>query len=162
MLFRSGLLKEDTIVVFVGGSSEDVIPFKKTYGTDPRIRIVGQRPHKEIPLYLKAADLLVLPNTGKEAVSRWYTSPVKLFEYMASGRPIVAADLPSIRDVLNETNAVLVPPDDPEALAKAIMDLCINVDHADRIARQARNDVEQHTWDQRAQTILGFIQSRFV
>jgi glycosyltransferase involved in cell wall biosynthesis len=150
-------LQEDTIIVFVGGSPEDITPFRKNYAVDSRISILGQHPYKEIPLYLKAADVLVLPNTAKESVSRWYTSPIKLFEYMASGRPIVASDLPSIRDVLDETNAVLVPPDEPEALAQAITDLCNDAARADAIATMAYKDVAQYTWKKRAQSILDFV-----
>ncbi len=151
------LLPENTVVVFVGGSPEDMAPFKKKYDNDPRILIVGQRPYKEIPLYLKAADVLVLPNTAKETVSRHYTSPVKLFEYMASGRPIIASDLPSIRDVLNEKNAVLVPPDNPEAFAGAIIDLLNNHTHAEAIATMALRDVQQYSWSNRARSIINFI-----
>ncbi len=150
-------LQENMEAVFVGGSPVDIAPFRKKYGADARIRIVGQRPYKEIPLYLQAADVLVLPNTATEAVSRWYTSPIKLFEYMASGRPIIAADLPSIRDVLNEKNAVLVPPDEPEVLARAIADLCVDPARAGRVATEARREVEQFTWQKRAQSILDFI-----
>ena len=131
-------------------------PFQEKYDNDPRILIVGQR-HKEIPLYLKAADLLVLPNTAKETVSRHYTSPVKPFEYMASGRPIIASDLPSIRYVLNEKNAVLVPPDNPEAFAGAIIDLLNNHTHAEAIATMALRDVQQYSWSNRARSIINFI-----
>ena len=61
----------------------------------------------------------MLPNTAS-AISERYTSPLKLFEYLSLGRPIVASDLPAIREVLtdNET-ALLVPPGDPAALASA-------------------------------------------
>src|SRR5262249_13241169 len=70
------------------------------------------------PRWLAAAAVLVLPNSRAEPISARYTSPLKLFEYMAAGRPIVASDLPSLREVLTGgRNAVLVPPDDPGALA---------------------------------------------
>ena len=57
--------------------------------------------------------MLVLPNPAS-AISSAFTSPLKLFEYMASGRPIVASDLPSLREVLRDgENALLVAPGNP-------------------------------------------------
>lgn len=151
------LLLDDTMVVFVGGTEEDIVPFRQKYGDNPHILIVGQRPHKEIPFYLKAADVLVLPNTAKEASSRWYTSPIKLFEYMASERPIIASDLPSIRDVLNERNVIFVPPDDPKSIAGAVETLLKDNTRVDMLAKNARKDVEVYTWALRAKNILSFI-----
>jgi len=150
-------LPEDTVVVFVGGSPGNIIPFRGKYDNNSQILIIGERSHKEIPLYLKAADILVLPNTGKEAVSRWYTSPVKLFEYMASGRPIIASDLPSMRDILNKKNSALVPPDDPYSLATTIKELLENNNKAVAIAEEAHSNVEQYSWDKRASSLHAFI-----
>ena len=66
---------------------------------------------------LADADVLVLPNPAS-AISNRFTSPLKLFDYMASGRPIVASNLPAIREILRDTeNAVLVEPGNPDALA---------------------------------------------
>lgn len=119
--------------------------------------MVGHRPHQEIPYWLKAADVLVLPNSAKEKISRFYTSPLKLFEYMASGTPIVASDLPSIREVLNEKNAVLVKPDSPEFLTAGIMKVLENPYLSDKISKQAFQDVQNYTWEKRAEKILRFI-----
>ncbi|MEK7581842.1 MAG: glycosyltransferase, partial [Patescibacteria group bacterium] len=108
--------------VFVGGTEYDAEKFRqKARDMDLKnVLILGHKPHKNIPFFLKAADVLVLPNSAKEEMSKSYTSPLKMFEYMASGRPIVASDLPSLREVLNENNAVFVKPDDPESLAEGI------------------------------------------
>lgn len=150
-------LPEDVVAVFVGGSVGNIVPFRKKHNNNPQILVVGESLHKEIPVYLKAADILILPNTGKKAVSRFYTSPIKLFEYMASNRPIIASNLPSIRDVLNERNSVLVAPDDPHALAEAIKELLNNDTKAVALAEEARRNIEEYTWDKRAENILKFI-----
>ena len=76
---------------------------------------------------------------------------------MASKRPIVASDLPSIREILNEENAVLVEPNNPEALAEGIKKILQNPELADKISKQAFRDVQNYTWQKRAQKILGFI-----
>ena len=84
-------------------------------------------------------------------------SPVKMFEYMAGGRPIIASDLPTIREVLNEKNAVFVPPDNPSALAQAIEELLKHPERAQEFARQAKRDVLAYSWDERTKRILSFI-----
>ncbi len=143
--------------VFVGGTEIDVLKFKERFGNKENIKILGQKPHREIPLFLKAADVLVLPNSAKEAISVSYTSPLKLFEYMASRRPIIASDLPSLREILNENNATLVKSDDPEALASGIKIALGNNQLAEKISQKALEDVKNYTWQKRAESILKFI-----
>jgi len=144
-------------VYFIGGTKEDIKDFKVRYSR-PNIHIIGHRPHSEIPYWLKVADVLVLPNTAKENISKYWTSPLKLFEYMASKRPIIASDLPSIREILNESNAILVEPDDPEELARGIQKVLESQELAEKISAKAFQDVQQYTWQKRAAKILKFIQ----
>lgn len=148
------MLPDGSLVYFVGGTEGDVKRFGEMYKDVPNIRLMGHRPHAEVPYWQAASDVLVLPNTAKEAISKYYTSPMKLFEYMASGRPIVASDLPSIRELLNERNAVLVPPDDVRVLVEGICAIFADPIHAKALAQTARVDVETHTWDKRASRIL--------
>jgi glycosyltransferase involved in cell wall biosynthesis len=143
--------------VFVGGTDKDILCFRKKYSSAENIDIISRRPNYEIPFYLKSADILVLPNSGKEDISRFYTSPMKLFEYMASGVPIVASDLPSIREVLNENNSLLVEADNATQLAKGIKRILQDTGFACRISKQAKEDVQKYTWDKRAFIILNFI-----
>ncbi len=147
----SKYLSKDKIIVFVGGVNSDVVKFKEKYKDVHNILILGQKPHKEIAYYLKSADVLVLPNSAKSNVSRLYTSPMKLFEYMASGTSIVASDLPSIREVLNEENSTLVEADNPRVLASEIK-LVLNKDN-----KKALEDVRQYTWENRVLTILKYL-----
>jgi glycosyltransferase involved in cell wall biosynthesis len=150
-------LERGTLVLFVGGTENDVELFKGKYGEKGNVMILGNKPHDSIPLYLRAADVLALPNSGKEKISQLYTSPMKLFEYMASGTPIVASDLPSLREVLNDKNAVLVPPDSPMELARGLKELLADSGNASVLARQALGDVEQYDWKKRAGGILSYI-----
>ena len=153
-------LDADTVVVFVGGTPWDIESFKNKYrGATSRchLDIIGQKPHSEIPLYLKAADVLVLPNSAKEDISRLYTSPVKLFEYMASGVPIVASDLPSIREILNEECAVFAKPDDALSLAEKIKYSLANVSKAVILSNRALEEVKKYSWKERAKSIEGFM-----
>ncbi|HYC82961.1 MAG TPA: glycosyltransferase family 4 protein, partial [Candidatus Paceibacterota bacterium] len=150
------LLPAGVELVFVGGTEADVASFKEKNSSDG-IRILGQRPYVEIPSYLKAADVLVLPNSGKTALSRFYTSPMKLFEYMASGTPIVASDLPSMREVLSEDNSCLVESDNSLSFAQEILGLLRDEPRARDVGVRAASDVKRYTWQSRAAGIVDFI-----
>jgi glycosyltransferase involved in cell wall biosynthesis len=151
---------EDTVVVFVGGTDTDIADFKKKYGATKNIMVLGHKPHEDIPYYLSAADVLVLPNSAKSEDSRLYTSPMKLFEYMASGVPIVASDIPSLKEILDETNAVLVAPDAPHLLASGIQSILMDNKSGETLAKNARHSVENYSWEKRAAMILKEIHER--
>jgi glycosyltransferase involved in cell wall biosynthesis len=118
-----------------------------------RVTFAGQVEPPRVAALLRQADVLVLPNTPGR-VSAAYTSPLKLFEYMASGRPIVASDLPALREVLRpDENAVLVEAGDAGALAAGIARVLGDARLAARLAARARGDVRNWTWDRRAERI---------
>ncbi|MES0359515.1 MAG: glycosyltransferase, partial [Anaerolineales bacterium] len=83
-----------------------------------------------------------------------YLSPMKLFEYMACERAICSSDLPVLREVLSEDMAVLLPPEDIDAWVAALRDLQDNPAHRKSMANKARQEVDQYSWDRRAQKIL--------
>ena len=94
--------------------------------------------------------MLVLPNLASP-LSTHATSPLKLFEYMAAGRAIVASDLPSIREVLtDDVSAVLVAPGDAAALAQGIRRLADDAALRARLAAAAARAVAEYSWDERA------------
>jgi len=124
-----------------------------TRGLDPRVRFTGLVPPGEVAGLLDGADVLVLPNTATEVSAR-YTSPLKLFEYLAAGRPIVASRLPALEEVLvHEENALLVAPGDAAALAAAIDRVTRDPALALRLARRAFTDAERFTWARRAERL---------
>lgn len=146
------------LFLIVGGKPHYVENFRAEHPELSNLSLLGYKPHTEIPLYLKSADVAVLPNSSKSEISRVSTSPMKLFEYMTSGVPIVASNLPSIREILNEKNATLVTPDDTGSLADGIRTVIQNPDLGTTLANQARSDVASHTWEKRATAILSFLQ----
>ncbi len=148
---------KDVLFVFVGGMPTDIENFRKKAEGLKNVLLLGQRPHKEIPYFLKSADVLVLPNKKDGQISEFYTSPLKLFEYMAAERPIVASDLPSLREILNENNSVLVKPDNASALADGLKLVLSDDALADRISQKAFEDVQKYSWQERAQKIINFI-----
>lgn len=149
-------LDENHFLVLVGGEPGELAAIKEKYGSK-NIILAGRRAHKEIPLYLKAADVLVLPNKKGNDNSEKYTSPLKLFEYMASGVPIVASDLPSIREILNGGNAVLVEPDSSEKLAEGVKKVLSDEQLAGNISQRSHQGAGMYTWEKRAEKITDFI-----
>jgi len=149
-------LPSDALLVLVGGKAREIEKIKFTVKAD-NLLLVAKLPHQEMPYCLKAADVLVLPNNSGNVISEIYTSPLKLFEYMASGRPIVASNLSSLRDVLNKNNSILVEPDSVLALAAGIKTVLKDDRLAEQIAKQAFEDVKNHTWSNRAAEIIDFI-----
>jgi glycosyltransferase involved in cell wall biosynthesis len=138
---------------FVGGTPKDVQSFKARYGATANVHILGHMPHNEIPLWQRAADVLVLPNSGTARLSSHYTSPMKLFEYMASQTPIVLTDLSSAREVVGEDSALFVSSDSSDALSKGITEVFIDQEKARARAKNARAHVGKHDWTMRAHRI---------
>ena len=155
------LLDKEILVYLVGGTPEDVNEYKEKIKDKENIILPGFRPHEEILYWLKAADILILPNTGRQDVSRFYTSPMKLFEYMAAGRPIVASRIHSIMEVVDDNSAKLVEPDNPEALARGIKDVLNDEHQGNKLAQTAQNISRQYTWEKRAQLISNLMDKVF-
>jgi glycosyltransferase involved in cell wall biosynthesis len=150
-------------VLLVGGQPEDVERLRAAAATRGlgNVRLTGHRSVGELPGYLFAADVLVMPHTTRSLASDRataisdYASPMKLFEYMAAGRAIVATRFPSVTEVLRDgETGVLVPPDDPAALRDAVVGLAGDPVRAARLGAAARAAVEPHTWLRRARRIL--------
>lgn len=122
-------------------------------GIADRVTFTGLVEPSRVPELLQRATILALPNPAS-AISTSFTSPLKLFEYMAAGRAIVASDLPAFREVLHEgVDALLVTPGDPGALASAIRRLLDDPALASTLARAALDAVPRYGWDRRAERL---------
>lgn len=141
-------------LLFIGGMDADLERFRGQWKGRDNITTIGHVPHSRALLYMRAADVLVIPNSAKDSASRAFTSPMKLFEYMASGTPIVASDVSAIREVISSECAQFCSPDDPSAFAEAIAYLFAHPEEAADKARHALLTVREHTWDARAASIL--------
>lgn len=141
----------------VGGTLDDIEKFRRRYHA-PGLHIIGWQYHRVIPQWLTAADVLVLPTSAKQKIGAVYNSPMKLFEYMLSKRPIIAADIPSLREVLDGTSATFFPPDDATALAGTIQRVLAEKNIAEQKANHAYEVVVKHySWQGRAARIKNFI-----
>ena len=146
--------------VWVGGNQAEIDAWKsKANGLD-NVTFTGFIPNNELPLYQAAADVLLMPyghhigiSSGKGNSAR-VSSPMKMFEYLASGRPILSSDLPVFREVLNERNAIFCKPEDLAEWKKALADVLADPSKQQALSAQAVEDAKQYTWQERARRIL--------
>jgi glycosyltransferase involved in cell wall biosynthesis len=148
--------------VWVGGRPPDVSTWKQRAERNniSNITFAGFIPNRDLPIYQAAADLLLMPyslsimGSSGTADSASVASPMKMFEYMAAERGIISADLPVIREVLNENKAVFCKPDEVGDWKLEIESLLNNEARRVGLGVQARRDVEGYTWVARAQRIM--------
>jgi len=152
--------------LWVGGSSSEV-----ETGRDQLLKaglknlnLAGFVMNSKLPLYQAAANALLIPytpgftNSGGEDISN-VSSPMKIFEYMASGRVVLSSDLPVLHEVLNEKNAIFCPPEDNDSWELALRHLQLDPAPGQLLADQARRDAEKYSWIERSRSVLaGFIE----
>ncbi|MDE2852673.1 MAG: glycosyltransferase family 4 protein [Chloroflexota bacterium] len=155
---------EGAALALVGGPDDMAEGLRQQWlslGMPPtRFLYAGHVPPDDVPRYLRAFDVCAMPHPQTRQFSR-YTSPLKLFEYMAAGRAIVASDLPAWSDVLKDgETALLLPPDDVAAWSAAINRLRRDGQLRARLGENARDCcLAEYTWDARAARILAHIRS---
>jgi len=130
----------------------------------PNVIFHGRKSHPETLGLLKSMDALMLPNQRSVIIRSGadigaHTSPLKLFEYLATGRPIVASGLPVFSEVLRDgENALLAPPEDVDGFCQHLHRLERESNLRHLLGAQARLDfAANYTWDHRAKRILKFI-----
>ena len=129
----------------------------RVVGVAERLTFAGQVAPGAVAALLQEADVLVLPTVATPYAQ--YTSPLKLFEYLAVGRPIVCSDLLPLREVVaHGRTALLVTPGDPEALAEGVRDILADPAAAERMARAAFDAAPGYSWERRAERLEGFFE----
>jgi len=149
--------------LLIVGDGEELNKLKKITEKEKlqnRVRFVGHIPHSEVTKFLTKAKVLVLPNIEDNLdSSSLFTSPLKLFEYMATGIPIVASDIKSLKEILkHEESAYLVKPGDPVALAQGIRKVLSDEKLKNKISLRAKEEVVKYTYSERAQKIKQLIE----
>ncbi|MGB9673464.1 MAG: glycosyltransferase, partial [Anaerolineales bacterium] len=147
--------------LLVGGEEADRQHWQKTQQQRnlSNVLLRGFVPNAELPLYQMACNVLLMPYQEQVAASSGgniaaYLSPMKLFEYLASGRPILASDLPVFREILSQENAILLPHQDLAAWVTALTELRDSPQKRDRLAQAAHQTALKYTWEERARAIL--------
>ncbi len=148
-------------VVFMmvgGGANKEFFREKlhiKNYA--PRVILTGTVPHAEVPQYLACMDIALAPYPQ---LSFWYPSSLKIFEYMAAGKAVIASDIGQVGEVIKDgENGLLIDPDGGEALLQKTVSLIENEGLRKRLGMQARREVlEQYTWEQHAKKIIAIFE----
>lgn len=151
--------------LWMGGKPEEIQAWKSqlTQAGIANIILTGYIDNKRLPFYQAAADILLMPYERFIRVSGGgntadICSPIKMFEYLASGRPIISSDLPVLREVLNSRNALLCPPEDLNAWRLAFQRLITDPQLRQRLGEQARQDAKLYSWRAREEKALaGFL-----
>lgn len=139
-------LVKDAIFRVLGGTKSE---FERVFGNAGNLEFAEVRPD-EVPLWLAAADVLLVIGTNANQESNRYTAPMKVFEYLASGKPIVASRTEALQSLVPDTLVHYCDPDNPPALARAVEEALV-----EGIVLQDRTEYAQkHTWAKRAERIM--------
>jgi len=153
-----------TKFVLLGGRDFEVARLKERAARLglSNVELTGHVPHAAVPAYLSAADILVAPFTedGRDVAGKViipFASPIKLFEYMAAGKPIVASDVGAIPEILrHEENALLSQPGSVDELVRNLSRLLCDAALSERLGAAARSDVRAYSWEKRVARVLDF------
>ncbi len=147
--------------VWAGGETEAVERWRRRAQESglTNLTLTGFVPLERLPRLQAACDVLIMPyqrhisvSSGGDTVA--FASPMKAFEYLACGRPILASDLPVIREILHKDWAVLLPPEDGDAWAAAVRGLMQDQARRTALGAAARRQAEGHSWRARAERAL--------
>ncbi|HYD14598.1 MAG TPA: glycosyltransferase family 4 protein [Allosphingosinicella sp.] len=152
-------LRPETLFLLVGSEGEG--PVETDARRRPNVRVVPWQEPAALPAWLHAADVLLIPPSRAPLEQfRNCVLPLKLFSYLAAGRPILAPEAPDTAELLTDgENALLVPPGDPAAAAAAL-DRLREPALADRLGAAALARSGELTWDRRAEKIEAFLKAR--
>jgi glycosyltransferase involved in cell wall biosynthesis len=161
LLFELARALPNVNFLWAGGTPEAVAEWRiklSSVGAS-NVLLTGFIENNRLPLVQAAADILLMPYSSSISSSSGQDiaeviNPMKMFEYMAVGRVIITADLPVIREVLNETRAVFCQPGNITAWISAIEGLLADEKRRRFLAVEARREVEKYTWIARAQKAL--------
>ena len=161
LLFSLAQSLPDIQFLWIGGRQEDIDHWKSRLHAEnvQNVVLTGFVENSRLPLHLAAAEVLMIPferiirgSSGGNSAD--ICSPMKLFEYMATGRAILTSDLPVIHEVLNETNACFAPPEDLPAWQKSLSALIKDPPLMRKLGDNAREDARQYSWKERERRAL--------
>lgn len=152
VLIRCANRLPEVSFVVVGGEKVEIEELRKIASND-NVIFTGHCPPEVVPVYQTAADILALPNTRGSVIDD-VTSPMKLFEYIAAERPIIASDMPTLVEILEDgKNALISPAGDDYQLSRNIERLLADPATGERLVVNARKELSKYTWDNRVTRI---------
>jgi len=157
-------LETDYELLLIGGRNPSEIQAAQervqSYQLGHRVKITGWLPFREASLKMESAAVGLLP-LRDTFYNRYLTAPNKLFDYLSRGIPVVASDLPAIRDFLSEDEACFVPPEDAGRLASAVVALCRNRKTWNRLSAACLNKAGCFLWKHQAEKMIASMENSF-
>lgn len=145
------------LIYMIGGTKEEFMFVAKKTELSDNLVFPGEKSYTEIPLWLSAADALLVLGTKYDTQSYYYTSPMKVFEYLAMKRPIIASRTPAIQDIVSDTEVTFYEPDNPKDLALKITLVVYGSETMEKKIVAAAIRAKDFTWQKRAKDTLEFI-----
>ena len=152
---------KEIFFLVVGGEQEDNSYYLKSVdSTQSNILFTGHVPHEEIPNYLCISDILLIPYDSDFTIkggslAKDYSSPIKLFEYLSAGKPIVASNLSSFNEILKDgMNSILVNPDSISEISESIQKLLNDKALSDNLSSNSLELSKRFTWINRAKGMI--------
>ncbi|NIP26200.1 MAG: glycosyltransferase [Phycisphaerae bacterium] len=154
---------ENYLFLFIGGVQKQIKKYQSYIQSQfqrnlPNVIFTGHLKHDKIGLYLKASDILLAPYP-KKGYTVYHLSSIKLIEYMASKVPVIASDLPSIREVFSEDQVTFVGPENSEDLYEKIKLVFDDYEKAKSKAAAAYQKIQDFSWTKRTEKIIDFLRN---
>jgi glycosyltransferase involved in cell wall biosynthesis len=143
----------------VGGTAEDFVRVTHVQ-PEPSMTFIGSVSQTEVVSWIAAADVLIVLGTKRDTQSYYYTSPMKLFEYLLSQRIVVASDTPAIREIISDREALFYTPDSAEDLAAKVLEAMMPSSAVQERIEAAAELGRRHSWHDRAGRILRFMNEK--
>lgn len=145
----------------IGGTEEDISYWNERFSNLNNVILHGFVPQKEVYCYALACDVLLAPyqravstKRAKSDIAKWM-SPLKIFEYMSTGKVIIASNLPVLREILNNNNALFATPENVDEWEIVLTKVRDNPELREQLGSQAKMDFEKkYTWNKRAKKVL--------
>ncbi|MFC1948661.1 glycosyltransferase family 4 protein [Chloroflexota bacterium] len=141
---RQGRPNIKLLVVGDGDGFNELQEVREKYGLHERFILAGRKPYEEIPQLLSAADICLLPAYPDEPIMQNIV-PIKMYDYLAAGKPIIATKLPGIMKEFGEDSGIVYV-DKPEDTVETALELAAN-NQIDEIGARATRFAEQHSWE---------------
>jgi glycosyltransferase involved in cell wall biosynthesis len=167
LLFQLALQNEDVQFLWIGGEEKAIQHWRSFVASEnvKNIHVVGFVENEHLPLYQAACEVLLMPYERRISISSGgdtapFASPMKVFEYLATGRTILSSDLPVLKEVLNESNAVLIPPEDLAVWDRSLREIVKDPERRMLLEEQCKRDASKYQWIERAKRSIEDLPSR--